>query len=219
MGSVSGFGRTFTCENAHGGETVDPARTALLLIEYQNEFTTEGGKLFPACKNVIESTNMLENSAAVVEIARSKGCKIFHIPISFKEDNSDNPNKNLGILKGCASDGLFKEGSWNSEFCEKMTPKDGDIIVKGKRGLNAFPGTNLEELLVEHGITTTVMSGFLADCCVESTMRTAYEKGFNTIVLTDCVATTSAEAQKAATQGTYKMFCSPLSKDEFIKLL
>ena len=77
-----------------------------------------------------------------------------------------------------------------------MTPKDGDVVVKGKKGLDAFPGTTLEEELKARGIETVALAGFLTNCCVESTMRTAYEKGFNVITLTDCVATTSEEGQK-----------------------
>ena len=81
--------------------------------------------------------------------------------------------------------------------------------------LDAFPGTTLEEELKARGIETVALAGFLTNCCVESTMRTAYEKGFNVITLTDCVATTSEEGQKAATTGTYGMFSSPMTSGEF----
>jgi len=64
-----------------------------------------------------------------------------------------------------------------------------------------------------------LLSGFLTNCCVESTMRTAYEKGFNTITLTDCCATTTADGQKASTTGTFGMFSTPMTKDEFVKSL
>ena len=53
----------------------------------------------------------------------------------------------------------------------------GDLVVEGKKGLDAFPGTNLESLLKENGIETLALCGFLTNCCVESSMRTAYEKG------------------------------------------
>ena len=76
-----------------------------------------------------------------------------------------------------------------------MIPQAGDLVVEGKKGLDAFPGTNLEALLKENGIETLALCGFLTNCCVESSMRTAYEKGFNTVTLTDCCATTSAEGQ------------------------
>ena len=51
------------------------------------------------------------------------------------------------------------------------------MVVEGKKGLDAFPGTNLEALLKENGIETLALCGFLTNCCVESSMRTAYEKG------------------------------------------
>ncbi len=59
-------------------------------------------------------------------------------------------------------------------------------MVKGKKGLDAFPGSDLEDQLKANGIETVAIGGFLTNCCVESTMRTAYEKGFNVITLTDC---------------------------------
>ena len=92
-----------------------------------------------------------------------------------------------------------------------MTPKDGDVVVKGKKGLDAFPGTTLEEELKARGIETVALAGFLTNCCVESTMRTAYEKGFNVITLTDCTAATSAAGQKAATEVQRAAGCEPLT--------
>ena len=54
---------------------------------------------------------MLEKSAKVVAAARAKGITVIHAPIMFKEDASDNPNKCLGILAGCAKDKLFTQGT------------------------------------------------------------------------------------------------------------
>ena len=100
-----------------------------------------------------------------------------------------------------------------------MIPQAGDLVVEGKKGLDAFPGTNLESLLKENGIETLALSGFLTNCCVESSMRTAYEKGFNTVTLTDCCATTSAEDQAGATGGTFGMFSDPMTADDFVAKL
>ena len=98
-------------------------------------------------------------------------------------------------------------------------PQPGDVVVQGKKGLDAFPGTDLEEQLKANGIETVVLGGFLTNCCVESTMRTAFEKGFNVITVTDCCAATSKDGQKAATTGTFGMFSSPMTADEFAKSL
>merc|ERR1711920_334463 len=92
---------------------------------------------------------------------------------------------------------------------DSMKPESGDILVTGKRGLDCFPNTDLEAQLKLNGIETVVLGGFLTNCCVESTMRTAYEKGFNVITLIDCTATTSKTGQTAATSETFGMFSQP----------
>jgi len=209
--------RTFAASDAHGGGDMKPETTALVMIEFQNEFTTEGGKLHDGVKEVMMLNDMLAKSAQACQQARAKGMRVIHAPISFAKGGVDNPNKCLGILKGCHDGELFLEKTWNSEICETMTPQPGDLIVQGKKGLDAFPGTNLEALLVQNGIQTVVLGGFLTNCCVESTMRTAFEKGFNVVTLTDCTATTSAEGQKAATEGTFTFFSTPLTSTQFFE--
>jgi len=211
--------RVFNSADAKGGTDLELSKTAIIFIEYQNEFTSDGGKLHDAVKENMAETGMLEKSATLAGKARNAGVKVFHAPISFAADASDNPNKNLGILAGCAADSLFTAGTWNADFHESMKPAEGDIVVQNKKGLDAFPGTDLEEQLVMNGIETVVLGGFLSNCCVESTMRTAYEKGYNVITLTDCTATTSAEGFKAATEGTYGMFSKPMNSEEFSNLL
>merc|ERR1719392_566454 len=207
--------RSFAATDAKGGCEIDAQKTALICIEFQNEFTTEGGKLYPAVKGVMETTDMLAKAAATAAAVRKAGGLVLHVPIKFKADASDNPNKALGILAGCAKDSLFTESTWNSEFCESMKPGDGDLVVEGKKGLDAFPHTNLEALLVSKGIETVALCGFLTNCCVESTMRTACEKGFNVVTLTDCCATVAQEGHDAATTGTFGMFSSPMSAADF----
>jgi nicotinamidase-related amidase len=205
-----------------GGCDIDSSKTAVVFIEYQNEFTTEGGKLHPAVKANMADTNMLENSSALAAAMRAKNVAVFHAPISFQEDGSDNPNPNLGILAGCAKDKLFTAGTWNAEFSDAMKPAEGDVIVQGKRNLSAFPGTDLEEQLKRRKIETVAFGGFMANCCVESTMRDAYQKGYNVITLTDCVATTSTEGYKASTDpgyGSYGMFSKPMTAAEFTALV
>ena len=74
------------------------------------------------------------------------------------------------------------------------------MVVEGKRGLDTFATTNLDFILRARGITTIALGGFLTNCCVESTMRTGYEKGYQVITLSDCVAATSTEEHENAIQ-------------------
>ena len=199
-------GRVFPGAQAKGGSEIVPSSTALLMIEFQNEFASPGGKLHLSIKGVMDSLDVLAKCQSLCAAARQAGAKVFHLPISFeKPDGSDNPNAKLGILKGCQDGQLFRAHSWGADFHPMMSPAPGDVVIRGKRGLDSFPGTDLEARLREHGIETVVLGGFITNCCVESTMRTAFEKGFNTITLTDGTACFSAAEQDAATNGTFKV--------------
>jgi nicotinamidase-related amidase len=198
---------------------IDPAKTGVVLIEFQNDFTSEGGTLHGAVKEVMSSTNMLDNAAKTVEEARKCGATIFHVPISFVPGYNEISQHPYGILKGVVDTNSFLKDSWGSEFDEKMVPKAEDIIIEGKRGLDVFASTNLNFILRSRGIETLVIGGFLTNCCVESTMRTAYEQGFNVITLTDCTACTSAYEQEAATTKTFPMFSHPMQHDAFLAAL
>jgi nicotinamidase-related amidase len=210
----------FKPAEAKGGSALDCAKTAVCFIEYQNEFTTENGKMHEAVKGVMEETGMLAKSAAVAAKAREAGAKVFHIAVQWKEDHSDNPNSGLGILAGGKGGALFTEGTWGAAFCEAMTPQEGDVTIR-KHGLDAFPGSDLEEKLKEYGIEHVALAGFMTNCCIESTMRTAYEKGYNVITLTDCCACGDSKAQEASAGegGTFSMFSAQKTADEFTAML
>ncbi len=63
---------------------MDPKRTALVLIEYQNDFTSKGGTLHDAVKGVMEQNNMLQNTVDTVKKARAAGCTIVHAPYHLR---------------------------------------------------------------------------------------------------------------------------------------
>ncbi|HAJ37990.1 MAG TPA: isochorismatase [Chloroflexi bacterium] len=198
---------------------LDPKKTAVVMIEFQNDFTTEGGTLHGAVKEVMEQTNMLANAAATVQKARELGATIIHAPITFVEGYPELGAHPYGILKGVVDTHSFVKGSWGAQICEEMAPEPGDLIVEGKRGLCAFASTNLDFLLRGRGIENVALGGFLTNCCVESSMRTAYEHGFNVFTLTDCVAATSMEEHRNAIEKDYPMFSHPVTHDEFLASL
>src|SRR5512132_1638483 len=175
---------------------LDPTTSAILLIEYQNEFTSRGGVLHEAVAGVMAETNMLANTVAVVSAARQRGLTILHAPISFAEGYGELSPHPYGILKGVVDGKAFIKGTWGAAFVDDLAPQKGDIVIEGKRGLDTFASTNLDFILRSKGIKTLVLGGFLTNCCVESTMRTAYEHGFEVITLVDCVAATSSEEHR-----------------------
>ncbi|MBW7884288.1 MAG: cysteine hydrolase [Caldilineaceae bacterium] len=198
---------------------LDPKKTAVVFIEFQNDFTSEGGSLHGAVQEVMEKTNMLANAEETMEKARAAGATIIHAPISFTEDYHELSREPYGILKGVVDTKSFRKGTWGAEIVDVMQPQADDIVVEGKRGLCGFASTNLDFILRSRGIENVALAGFLTNCCVESTMRTGYEKGYNVITLVDCVAATSEEEHRAAIEKDYPMFSRPMEHGQFLDTL
>jgi ureidoacrylate peracid hydrolase len=197
--------------------SIDPKTTAIVLIEYQNDFTTEGGVLHGAVAGVMDKTSMLENTKRVVDKAREAGATVMHAPITFAEGYNELSSHPYGILKGVVDGNAFVKDSWGAAIVDDLSPQAGDIVVEGKRGLDTFASTNLDFILRSKGITTIVLGGFLTNCCVESTMRTGYENGYEVITLSDCVAATSEEEHDNALRFDFPMFSKPMTSTEFIE--
>jgi len=195
---------------------MDPKKTVLVLIEFQNDFTSPGGTLNGAVKPVMDSTNMLQNTLHAVSEARRQNVVIVHVPISFSTGYSELRPDPYGILKGVVDSNSFRKGEWGSQIVDVLSPEPGDIVIEGKRGLCGFESTNLDFILRSKGITHIALGGFLTNCCVESTMRTAYEKGYNVVTLTDCTATLSQEEQDHACSKNFPMFSRPLTHGEWL---
>ncbi len=198
---------------------INPKTTAVVLIEYQNDFTTPGGVFHDGVKGVMQSNNMLANTVEFVNKSREAGASVMHAPITFAEGYGELTGNPYGILKAVVDNKAFRQGSWGAAIVDVLKPHPGDILIEGKRGLDAFPSTNLDFILRSKGIQTVVLGGFLTNCCVESTMRSAYERGFDVITLEDCTAALSQEEQNMAIAHNFGMFSRPMNHDEVLKLL
>jgi nicotinamidase-related amidase len=225
----AGSGASLAAAGAHDGVRprtdqeasvqIDPTTTAVVLIEYQNDFATEGGGLHDAVRPVMEKTGMLANTALIVEAARAAGATIMHAPITFAEGYNELGPHPYGILKGVVDGKVFVKGTWGAQIIDELAPAEGDILIEGKRGLDTFASTNLDFILRSKGIKTIALGGFLTNCCVESTMRSGYENGYQVITLSDCVAATSIEEHENAITYDYPMFSTPMKSEDFVSAL
>ena len=196
--------------------SIDPSKTAVVLIEYQNDFVSEGGALHGAVEAVMDKTDMLANTKKMVQAARAAGATIMHAPITFAPGYNEISAHPYGILKGVVDGAAFIKGGWGGAIADEMAPQEGDIVIEGKRGLDTFASTNLDFILRSKGIETLVLGSFLTNCCVESTMRSGYENGYKVITLSDCVAATSVEEHENAITDDYPMFSQPMTSQQFI---
>ncbi|MDX8409881.1 MAG: cysteine hydrolase [Mariprofundales bacterium] len=157
--------------------------TALVLIGYQNDYFSRTGIL----RGVIESDadRVLSNTLETVRALAASAATIISTPILFTDDYSE-LDAPVGILKTIKEVGAFKRSSEGGATIPEMQTFGERIIeIPGKRGLNAFANTQLEETLQAHNIKDVVLAGVVTSICIDSTGRAAHERGFRVHVLSD----------------------------------
>ena len=192
--------------------------TAVVMIEFQNEFCKEGGKLNDLVKDEIVRQGTVENSIKLAQAARQKGCLIIHSPFVFDKKWVDDRCV-CGIIATGKETGAFQPGNWGTQFIDELQPAEGDLVLEGKRALSAFTNTGLTEILEERGIKNIICAGFLSNVCVEATARSAYDLGYQVRVIKNATAASSKVIQDYVENEIYPALGGALMVDEFIKSL
>ena len=101
---------------------MDPQKTAVVLIEYQNDFTSDGGALHDAVKGVMDDSQMMANTRKLVDAARAAGVTVLHAPITFAPGYGEISAHPYGILKGVVDSTAFVKGEWGAEIVDALAP-------------------------------------------------------------------------------------------------
>ena len=193
--------------------------TAVVLIDVDNDFLSEDGKLNAAIKEVLDANQVVANINKLINGARSVGAKIIHVPIMFSPDYREMGEEPYGIFKVVKDTGAFQRGSWGAKVADNLNVDENDTIIDNKSGTCAFATTDLDKVLKQNGITDIILGGLLTNICIETTMRTAYDKGYKVYALTDCCATVGDEQQQASIANNWPMFSIPITADESLNQL
>jgi len=206
---------------------LDASKTAIVLIEPQNDFLKPGGTMFQYIKDQLAQRNVIQNLQKLLDGARKKQVKIFYVPFhGFEEGFPELKKGGPGVagLRGIEMDmkadwgtGAWLKGTPGPEIIDELTPQKGDIIVEGKKTLDAFHSTALDYLLRANEIEYVAFSGFHTNWCVESSARSAYDKGYRVIVIADCTGTDTEEEQKYAERLIFPKIGTVMSSAEFLQ--
>src|SRR5437588_5614400 len=115
--------------------TIDPKTTAVVLIEYQNDFASEGGALHGAVEEVMDKINMLDNTKRVVDAARAAGVTVMHAPITFAEGYGELSAHPYGILKGGRRWAVLRQGQLGSSLHRRAGAAAGRHRDRGQARL------------------------------------------------------------------------------------
>ena len=177
----------------------DPKITALLCVDFYNDFLSEGGKLWPMVKTMATELNLIGNLRTIVKTARDSGITVVHVPHHRWEpgDYLDWKYPTPYQLSG-AERQVFAKDTWGGTFHDDFQIQTGDIVATEHWASSGFPNTNLDMQLKRHGKEKIILIGLLANTCLEATGRIGMELGYHVTLVRDATAARTPEAMHAA---------------------
>ncbi len=178
---------------ADPGVTFDPERTAIVLVEFQRQWTAPG--LYNLLiRRSLRRRNVVERTRRTVEAARERGIRVVHAPLRI------DPDRKKGWLATLTRGRVFTEGTEKAAFTPGVH-EPGDPVAEGRYTFDAFEGSDLAAILDDHDVRTVFLAGFITDQCIAASLETALDQGYDAYVLADLTATYSAFVQRRAERG------------------
>ena len=180
---------------------IEPARTAVIVVDMQNDFGSDGGMMALAGIDISGNGAVIPTTARVLAAARQAGILVIYLKMAFRADLSDaglpdTPNwlKHLPLRAGeetttphgTASRILVRD-TWNTDIVSELQPEPADLILY-KHRYSGFYETDLDKVLRSRSIKSLIFTGWTTSVCVESTVRDAMFRDYSCLVLEDCTA-------------------------------
>ena len=181
---------------------IDPARSALLSMDYQPGILTAYGA---------DASTLIERAGAVQRAARSAGSRVIHVIVGFRPGYPEVSPRNVAfsLIK---QSGRFSPA--DSEPVEPVIePEAGDVVVV-KHRVGAFMGTDLDMILRANEFETLVMFGISTSGVVLSTLRHAADADYRCIVVRDCCADRDAEVHACLLDRVFPRQASVITAEE-----
>ncbi|HYN92617.1 MAG TPA: isochorismatase family cysteine hydrolase [Pilimelia sp.] len=182
--------------------TFDPASTALLVIDMQRDFLEPGGFGESLGNDVSRLRRTIEPLRALLAACRAAGLPVVHTREGHLPDLSDCPPAKL--TRGAPSrrigdpgpkGRILIRGEYGHDIVDELAPEPGEPVID-KPGKGAFYATGLADLLTGWGVRTLLVTGVTTEVCVHTTVREANDRGYECLVLADCVGSYFPEFQR-----------------------
>ncbi|MGW6121529.1 cysteine hydrolase family protein [Nocardia sp. NPDC055165] len=182
--------------------TFDPTTTALVIIDMQRDFLLPGGFGESLGNDVTLLRTVIEPLAGVLASARAAGITVIHTREGHLPDLSDcppsklrrgNPSQRIGDPGRFGR--ILIRGEYGHDIIDELAPLDGETVID-KPGKGAFYATELAAVLQQHSITTLLVAGVTTEVCVHTTVREANDRGYECLVVADCVGSYFPEFQR-----------------------
>jgi len=192
--------RTITIRAKPAAIDIDTAKTAVMVVDMQNDFASKGGLFDHAGIEIAAAKGAIPHIQSTLATARGVGIPVIYLKMGFQPDLSDlgdsgSPTRErhlrLGVGQPCnACDGrqgrFLIRDTWNTEIIDELRPEPEDIVLY-KHRFSGFYQTDLDNILRRLGIKYLIFIGCTTSVCVESTIRDAMFRDYRCLLLSDCI--------------------------------
>jgi len=188
---------------------LDPARTALLVVDVQNVVLEETESLANTYFQTEARERVIPNLRRLIDGCRTAGAEVMYTVM----ENLTKDGRDRGLdykLSGF----FIAKGSREAQVIDAVAPGDDDIVLP-KTSSSLFNSTNVDYLLRNIGIDTLAVTGFLTDQCVDHTLRDAADRGYYPVCIADACATHAPERHEAALK-LFGGYCRTTTTDGFL---
>jgi ureidoacrylate peracid hydrolase len=192
-------GRIVTLDANPTPVSIDTTRTAVVVVDMQNDFGAEGGMFHRAGIDISMIRAAVAPTARALSAARSAGIHVIYLKMAFRSDMSDagpldSPNYARHLLLGAgkavhAPNGkesrVLIRDTWNTDIVRELMPTTDDVVLY-KHRFSGFFETELDTILKRSMVKYLVVAGCTTSICVESTIRDAMFRDYSCVLLKDC---------------------------------
>ena len=179
-----------------------PAHCALLIIDMQRDFLEPGGFGEMLGNDVGQLRRTIEPNRRLLSAWREAGLLTIHTREGHRPDLADLPEAKRRRGHGAKTIGddgpmgrILVRGEAGHDIIPELYPKAGEPVID-KPGKGAFFATDLRAILQNRGVTQLVVTGVTTEVCVNTTVREANDRGYDCLVLEDCVGSYFPEFQE-----------------------
>ena len=191
--------------------------TAFILIGYQNDYFASDGILSSVIEESANTNKCLSNTLNVLDFAKNNKVLSISTPIIFTK-GYDELVQPAGILKTIKDVQAFKKGEKGSKVIPEILNYGESILeIPGKRGLNAFSNTKLDSILKHNSIENVIMLGVVSSVCIDYTARSAFERGYNVTIISDCTAGRTIFEQDYYCENIFPIYANVINHKTFLK--
>ena len=203
----------------HVYENLDPAKTALVVVDMQNAFMLPGvaHALCPMAEKIVPNINRL------AQAVRETGGTVVWIKTTFKEDALQSWSTYFEMVSpqhGAKRVEALTAGSKGHQLWDSLEVRAQDLIVEKNRFSAFIQGSSdLAEILRARGLDTILVTGTVTNVCCESTARDAMMLNFKTVMVSDGNAAVTDADHNASLCAFYLTFGDVMSTDMLIACL